>query len=119
MSPSLKRRTHSWTSCLGDTYSPFGLAKVLVLGPNNYSAPQRRRCTEYAIPAPRPPPRISPAYQWIGQTDRRRIALVPKSYLAISQVYQLRPRHAGRNGPSVLPSVRTNDSSSSHTLARP
>src|SRR3546814_4679962 len=85
MSPSLKRRTHSWTSCLGDTYSPFGLAKVLVLGPNNYSAPQRRRCTEYAIPAPRPPPRISPAYQWLGQTDRRRIALVPQSYLARSE----------------------------------
>src|SRR3546814_20657771 len=112
MSPSLKRRTHSWTSCLGDTYSPFGLAKVLVLGPNNYSAPQRRRCTEYAIPAPRPPPRISPAYQWIGQTDRRRIDLVPQRYLALSQVYPLRSRSAGRKGYSVLPCVRTSASTS-------
>src|SRR3546814_152805 len=118
MSPSLKRRTHSWTSCLGDTYSPFGLAKVLVLGPNNYSAPQRRRCTEYAIPAPRPPPRISPAYQWIGQTDRRRFALVPQSYLALSQVYPLRPRSAGRNGHSVIPCVRTSASTSFAPLAR-
>src|SRR3546814_4194801 len=52
------------------------VTEICHMRPNNYSAPQRRRCTEYAIPAPRPPPRISPAYQWIGQTDRRRIALV-------------------------------------------
>src|SRR3546814_11837006 len=70
------------------------VTEICHMRPNNYSAPQRRRCTEYAIPAPRPPPRISPAYQWIGQTDRRRIALVPQSYLALSQVYPLRPRSA-------------------------
>src|SRR3546814_9012940 len=43
--------------------------------PNNYSTSGKRRCTEYAIPAPRPPPRISPAYQWIGQTGRRSVPL--------------------------------------------
>src|SRR3546814_5238247 len=45
------------------------VTEICHMRPNNYSAPQRRRCTEYAIPAPRPPPRISPAYQWIGRSE--------------------------------------------------
>src|SRR3546814_2649845 len=52
-------------------------------------------------------------------TDRsEKCALVPQSYLALSQVYPLRPRSAGCNGHSVIPCVRTSASTSFAPLAR-